>query len=76
MEDNTPKFVPKFSFNPFKRMFWIIKHNFAPGIQSILQLWPYLVLFVYWSYIDSFVKCLHIFISSLLGYLTKLFVKP
>ena len=36
MED-TPKFIPKFSFNPVKMNVWVIKNNLAAGIQSILQ---------------------------------------
>ena len=35
MED-TPKFVPKFYFNPLKMNVWVVKLNLAAGIQSKL----------------------------------------
>ena len=56
-------------------MFWIIKQYLAPGIQSKLRLYPYFVFIFFIGATDSFVKCLHIFINSLLVYLTKLFAK-
>ena len=41
--ENTPKFVPKFSFNPFKMNVWVIKHNLAAGVQSKLRFYSYFV---------------------------------
>ena len=47
---DTPKFVPKLSFNPVKRDVWVIRHNLAAGIQSTLILESYLVFIFHWGY--------------------------
>ena len=70
-----------FSFNPGKKLFHVTKRNRAADIQPTsldIQTIHYRKHFLcqfFTEAIDSIIKCLHIFLHSLLDFITKLFAK-